>query len=91
MDVQAESYGNLAAGDSCKIVLRPESARLTDCGAGIPCKVVFSTFMGAYQYYQLKAGDTLIKLNDYNPRGHKIFNAGENALLNLENSKLHVL
>ena len=91
VDVQAESYGNLAAGDSCKIVLRPESARLTDCGAGIPCKVVFSTFMGAYQYYQLKAGDTLIKLNDYNPRGHRIFNAGENALLNLENSKLHVL
>ena len=91
IDVKAESYGNLVAGDLCKIVLRPENVQLTDTGNAIPCEVVFSTFMGAYQYYQVKAENTIIKINDYNPRGHKIYKAGDKAYLNLENSKLHVL
>ena len=68
IDVKAESYGNLVAGDLCKIVLRPENVQLTDTGNAIPCEVVFSTFMGAYQYYQVKAENTIIKINDYNPR-----------------------
>ena len=91
IDVKAESYGNLVAGDLCKIVLRPENVQLTDTGNAIPCEVVFSTFMGAYQYYQVKAENTIIKINDYNPRAHKIYKAGDKAYLNLENSKLHVL
>ena len=91
IDVKAESYGNLVAGDLCKIVLRPENVQLTDTGNAIPCEVVFSTFMGAYQYYQVKAENTIIKINDYNPRAHKIYKAGDKAFLNLENSKLHVL
>lgn len=92
VDVKAESYGNLSEGNSCKIVLRPESVQLTDSGTGkIPCEVIFTTFMGAYQYYQVKAGDTLIKINDYNPRGHKIYKTGDKAFMDFDGSKLHVL
>ena len=39
----------------------------------------------------LSAENTIIKINDYNPRAHKIYKAGDKAYLNLENSKLHVL
>ena len=39
----------------------------------------------------LSAENTIIKINDYNPRAHKIYKAGDKAFLNLENSKLHVL
>lgn len=89
-DINAESYGDLKTGDKCKIVIRPESVQLCDSGS-IGGEVLVSTFMGAYQYYQLKTGDTIIKIHDYNPRGHKIYNAGDKAFLNFEGSNLHIL
>ena len=39
----------------------------------------------------LSAENTIIKINDYNPRAYKIYKAGDKAYLSLENSKLHVL
>ncbi|MBQ0052424.1 MAG: ABC transporter ATP-binding protein [Treponema sp.] len=89
-EIKAESYGDLKNGDKCKIVIRPESVELADTGA-IGGEILISTFMGAYQYYQLKCGDTVLKIHDYNPRGHKIYQAGEKAYLSFENSTLHIL
>ncbi len=89
-DIKAESYGNLKAGDKCKVVIRPESVNLCDNGS-IGGEVLVSTFMGAYQYYQIKTGNTIIKINDYNPRGHKIYAVGSKAYLNFEDSSLHIL
>ena len=47
-------------GDNYTAVLRPEAAKLGDEG-GLECKVVVSCFMGAYQNYHVRIGDTLIK------------------------------
>ncbi len=88
--IEAGCSKKLETGAECKIVVRPESARLADSGS-IPCEVVLSTFMGAYQYYQVQAGGELLKIHDYNPRGHKIYSAGDKAWLNFEGSDLHVL
>jgi len=73
-----------------KMVLRPEAASLEDTGI-LPCKVVLSTFMGSYQYYQVESNGQLIKICDYNPRGHKIYKAGESAFVNYDESGLHCL
>ncbi len=73
-----------------KMVLRPEAASLGDTGV-LPCKVILSTFMGSYQYYQVESNGQLIKICDYNPRGHKIYKAGESAFVNYNESELHCL
>lgn len=89
-EIVAETEKNLKIGDVCKIVLRPEAVGLTEKGE-IECEVILSTFMGAYQYYQVKAGNTLIKINDYNPRGKNIFDVGEKAFLALDPLSIHIL
>ncbi len=81
---------NFIETDKGKMVLRPEAASLGDTGI-LPCKVVLSTFMGSYQYYQVEANGQLIKICDYNPRGHKVFKAGENAFVNYDENGLHCL
>lgn len=80
----------LKTGDECKIVVRPENVLLSEKGE-LKCKVVLSTFMGAYQHYQVEAAGTLLKINDYNPRNHRIYNSGEEAYLSFEDSSLHTL
>ncbi len=89
-ELSVTSYGKINEGDNCKIVLRPESVKLSDKGE-MECEVLLSTFMGSYQYYQVKAGDDVIKINDYNPRGRKIYKAGDKAWLDIDSSALHVL
>ncbi len=89
-EISAESFGNLKAGDSCKIVLRPESVTLADSG-DFKCKVLLSTFMGSYQYYQADFNGKMIKITEYNPRGRKIYKAGDEAYLAFDASNLHVL
>lgn len=88
--VKASSNGKISVGSDCKIVLRPESVRLSDSGL-FESRVMMSTFMGAYQYYEVEFEGEILKIHDYNPRGHKIFNAGDKAFLDLEGSSLHTL
>lgn len=88
--IEANSYESIKSGDLCKIVLRPESVVLKDSGK-IQCSVTVSTFMGAYQYYQVIADNTLVKITDYNPRARKIYNVGDTAYLEFNNSDLHIL
>jgi len=73
----AESYENGEAA----LMLRPESVKLGDEGI-LPCKVIMSCFMGAYQNYHVMVGDSLVKITDYNPRGKKIYQVGDEAWLN---------
>lgn len=88
--LEVESFENAKAGRECKIVVRPESITLQDEGI-VPCKVILSTFMGSYQYYQVLSGDTMVIITDYNPRVRKIFHAGESAFMSFDSSALHVL
>ena len=82
--------GSLSAGSKCSIVLRPEGATLGDTGV-IKGKIEYSCFMGAYQDYHVRLGDTLVKIQEYNPKNKKIYNVGDEAFLNFEENTLYAL
>ena len=82
--------GNLEIGKDCKLVLRPESATLGEEGI-VPCEVVYSCFMGSYQNYHVMVGDTLVKLEEYNPKNKKIYQVGNKAYLNFERDTVFAL
>ncbi|WP_024867100.1 ABC transporter ATP-binding protein [Butyrivibrio sp. FCS014] len=82
--------GNLSVGAECDVVLRPEGATLSDSGA-IKGTVDYSCFMGAYQDYRIKVGDSLIKIQEYNPKNKKIYKVGDSVYLNFEDNTLYAL
>lgn len=95
MDVngsQIKVVGNdeMKEGEEYTVVLRPEAASLCDNG-GISCKVVLSCFMGSYQNYHVMVGDTLVKLEDPNPKNKKIYNVGDTCSLCFDPDSVHVL
>jgi len=57
-------------GCECTLVLRPESAVLSDNGQ-LPCEVILACFIGAYQNYHVMVGDTLVKITDFNPKSKR--------------------
>ncbi len=81
---------NLPEGKACTLVLRPESAVLADEGV-LPCKVIISCFMGAYQNYHVMVGDILVKITDYNPKNKRVYAVGETAWVTFEKENVHVL
>ncbi len=82
--------GSLAVGAECDVVLRPEGAILGDNGE-IKGSVKYSCFMGAYQDYHILVGDTLLKIQEYNPKNKKIYNVGDEVFLNFEDNTLYAL
>ncbi len=80
----------MTPGTEYTVVLRPESAILRDEG-GLPCQVVLSCFMGSYQNYHVKVGDTLVKLTDYNPKNKRIYQVGEQCSLVFDPESVHIL
>mgnify|MGYP004630585745 FL=1 len=90
-EVKVESTGDrLAVGTDTTIVLRPESTVLCDEGV-LPCEVIVSTFMGAYQLYHVMVGDTKLIIHEYNPKGKKIYNVGDKAGIYFEPDNAHAL
>ena len=90
-EVKVESTGDrLAVGTDTTIVLRPESTVLCDEGV-LPCEVIVSTFMGAYQLYHVMVGDTMVKLADYCPVGRRVFKVGDTAYLSFREGCVHML
>lgn len=89
-EFEVSGCSHLDKGKECCIVLRPESARLADEGT-LACEVVLSRFMGHYQNYHVMVGDTLIKITDFNPRTHKIYNVGDHAFVDFTKDEVHVL
>ena len=77
-------------GKTYTVVLRPEAATLADEG-GLPCKVVLSCFMGSYQNYHVMVGNTLVKLDEHNPKNKRIYQVGEECCLVFEPDSVHVL
>ena len=80
----------MEVGKDYTIVLRPEAASLAEEG-GLPCEVVLSCFMGSYQNYHVKVGDTLVKLTDPNPKNKRIYKVGERCRLVFDPESVHVL
>ena len=88
--VPITNVGHLSVGDACVLVLRPEAARLADEGV-LPCRVELSRFMGSYQNYQVRVGETLVKIQDFNPKNHRVYEAGEEAFVAFSPNDVHVL
>ena len=81
---------SLPVGSATTIVLRPESTLLREQGA-MPCKVEVSRFMGAYQLYHVRAGGEKLIIHEYNPKGKRIFAAGEDAFISFDPNGAHAL
>ncbi|MBR2684195.1 MAG: ABC transporter ATP-binding protein [Atopobiaceae bacterium] len=88
--VEVSDVGRHGIGDDVVLVLRPESAILADEGV-LPCKVTLSRFMGNYQNYQVMVGNTLVKITDFNPKNHKIYEVGDDAFVAFGPNDTHVL
>ncbi len=82
--------GNLETGSECDVVLRPEGATLSDAGA-IKGIVDYSCFMGAYQDYRIKVGESFVKIQEYNPKNKKIYKVGDTVFLTFEDNTLYAL
>ncbi|MFI3257377.1 MAG: ABC transporter ATP-binding protein [Spirochaetales bacterium] len=80
----------LEPGKTCEIVLRPESVSLGDKGV-LPCKVEVSTFMGSYQYYQVRVEDALFTVTEYNPKSKKCYAEGDRAYMIFDPESVHIL
>ena len=87
-----KTVGNpeMEIGKEYTIVLRPEAAALADQG-GLPCEVILSCFMGSYQNYHVMVGNTLVKLEEHNPKNKRIYNVGEKCCLCFDPESVHVL
>ncbi|MBQ0070688.1 MAG: ABC transporter ATP-binding protein, partial [Spirochaetales bacterium] len=89
-DLKVPAKAGMEKGKEYTAVLRPEAAKLADEG-GLEAKVVLSCFMGSYQNYHVKVGETLVKLEDHNPKNRKVYNVGETCHLVVDTDSLHVL
>ena len=87
--VQVTSDKAFQPGDACKIVLRPEAVELGK--GGLPGKVELSVFMGSYQYYHIRVGETLVKINDNCPVGKTVWQPGETTTLSFAPQCVHIL
>ena len=47
--------------------------------------------MGHYQNYQVMVGGTLVKITDFNPKNHKIYEVGDEAFVDFKPKDVHVL
>ncbi len=88
--LQVEGRDGMENGKEYTVVLRPEAATLADKG-GLPCKVVLSCFMGSYQNYHVMVGDTLVKLEEHNPKNKHIYQVGESCSLVFDPASVHIL
>ena len=86
----AAAVPGMEVGKDYTIVLRPEAAALAEEG-GLPCEVTLSCFMGSYQNYHVKVGDTLVKLTDPNPKNKRVYKVGEKCRLVFDPENVHVL
>ena len=73
-----------------KIVLRPEAIEIGDQGM-LPCTVELSCFMGSYQNYHVRVGDTLVKIADNCPIGRKTWQVGDQAYISFRSECAHLL
>ncbi len=96
-DVLAQVYGHpvkvrseMTGAGGAEIVLRPEAIEIADQGL-LPCKVELSCFMGSYQNYHVRVGDTLVKIADNCPIGRKTFEVGDDAFISFRSECAHLL
>jgi len=90
VDVTVVTDKAVKVGDEGEIVLRPEAIVIGDTGM-LPCKVELSCFMGSYQNYHVRVGDTLVKITDNCPISKKVFDVGDSAYISFDKICAHLL
>lgn len=88
--IEVNNFGRKAEGEEASLVLRPEAVTLSEEGL-LEGTVTLSTFMGAYQYYQVMVGDMEIQITDYNPVNRRVYEMGEKAWLNFDPHGVYIL
>ena len=84
------NFAGAKPGSEATLVIRPEGALLAEQGL-LEGLVTLSTFMGAYQYYQVMVGDVEIQITDYNPVNRRIYEVGEKAFLDFDPRGVYIL
>jgi len=81
----------LEAGQSVRLVLRPEALRLQPSNAeeGLPGAIASRTFLGEKVEYQVRVGAHLLQVTSYNPR--TVFRLAEAVRLGLPTEEVPVL
>lgn len=90
IDLIQETNIEVKVGETYTLVLRPECIKLEDSGQ-IPCIVTVSNFMGSYHYYQVKVGDSIIKIQIFNPKNKKIYSEGDTCFMTFESNNIHII
>ncbi len=88
--LEVNNFCHARTGDRVALVLRPEAVTLAEQGY-LEATVVLSTFMGAYQYYQVMVGDMELQITDYNPVNRRVYQAGEKAFLDFDSQGVYIL
>lgn len=89
-ELEVNNFANAVPGEDSTLVIRPEGASLQETGL-LEGTVTLSTFMGAYQYYQMMVGDMEIQITDYNPVNRRIYEVGEKAFLDFDPKGVYIL
>lgn len=87
---EVNNFAGAKPGGEATLVIRPEGALLAEQGL-LEGLVTLSTFMGAYQYYQVMVGDVEIQITDYNPVNRRIYEVGEKAFLDFDPRGVYIL
>ena len=90
VDVPVATEKSVRVGEAGEIVLRPEAIVIGDTGL-LPCRVELSCFMGSYQNYHVRVGDTLVKITDNCPINKKVFKVGDSAYISFDKNCAHLL
>lgn len=89
-EIEVNNFAHAKPDDDATLILRPEGVTLAEKGL-LEVSVSLSTFMGAYQYYQVMVGDMEIQITDYNPVNRRIFQVGETAYLDFDPNGVYIL
>ena len=88
--VEVDTVKTREKGEECRVVLRPEAVMIGDSGA-LKCEVELSCFMGSYQEYHVRVGETLVRITDSCPVNKKIYSVGDQAFISFNKECAHLL
>ncbi len=78
------------SGEKYTLVIRPEACSVQAKGV-FEAEVTLSTFMGAYQLYELELFGSKFTIHENNPKTKRIYKIGERARIELDISDIHII
>lgn len=88
--LEVNNFAKAEPGAQVSLVIRPEGASLAEQGL-LEGTVSLSTFMGAYQYYQVIIGNMEIQIMDYNPANRRTYEVNDKVFLDFDPQVVYIL